>query len=143
VTDLTTDERRARDEAIVASLRAHEGRPPGDGPALVILHTSGAKTGRTHLKPVCVVEDGDDLVVGGTAGGQPRHPQWYRNLVAHPDLTVEYHGRTWQARAETVPNSVDRDRLFAMLQTVIPDIYGYQDRCRETRQIPVVRLTPA
>jgi deazaflavin-dependent oxidoreductase (nitroreductase family) len=135
------DDRRTRDEAVVARMRATGGRPDTEGGwPLVILTTSGAVTGNPHPKPVCVREDGDDLIVAGTAGGQPRHPQWYRNLAAHPELTVEYLGGTWRARASTVANSPDRDRLYAMMAEVIPGIYGYQDRCRESRQIPIVRL---
>src|SRR5690349_12443741 len=98
---------------------------------MVILSTTGERTGRIHVKPVSVIEDGDDLVVAGSAGGQARHPQWYRNLCAHPELTVEYAGATWPARAETVPNGTERDQLVARLDAVIFGIYGYQDRCRD------------
>jgi hypothetical protein len=57
-----------------------------------------------------------------------------------PELTVEYHGDSWRARAITVGNGPDRDRLFAMMVEVIPGAYGYQDKCRDQQQIPVVRL---
>jgi deazaflavin-dependent oxidoreductase (nitroreductase family) len=136
-------DRIARDAAVIAECRANAGRRVDGGMPFVLLHTTGSVSGRVHLKPVCVREDGLDLVVAGTAGGQPRHPQWYVNLSVHPELTVEYLGETFSARAATVPNSVDRDRLFAMMDDVIPGIYGYQDRCRETRQIPIVRLARA
>jgi deazaflavin-dependent oxidoreductase (nitroreductase family) len=132
-------ERRSRDESMVAEVRANAGRRD-DSMAIVILHTIGEVSGRVHLKPVCVSEDGTDLIVAATAGGQPRHPQWYANLEAQPDITVEYMGETLPVRAELVPNSPARDRLFERMQKEIPGIYGYQDRCRETRQIPIVRL---
>lgn len=138
-TDPKAVERRARDEAMIAEVRANGGRR-GDGEALVLLHTTGSVSGRMHLKPVCVREDGDDLIVAGTAGGQARHPQWYTNLVAHPEITVEYLGTAFPVYAETVVNGPDRDRLFGMMDHAIPGIYGYQDRCREHRQIPIVRL---
>jgi deazaflavin-dependent oxidoreductase (nitroreductase family) len=138
--DPTPQDRRARDEAVITEMRANNGRTSDGSMRLVLLHTTGSVSGRLHLKPVCVREDGADLVVAGTAGGQPRHPQWYTNLVAHPKTTVEYLGETFTAQATTVPNSTDRDRLFAMMDEVIPGIYGYQDRCRDQRQIPVVRL---
>jgi deazaflavin-dependent oxidoreductase (nitroreductase family) len=124
---------------MIAQLRANGGRTD-DGLVLVILETVGATTGRKHLKPVCVREDGSDLVVAATAGGQARHPQWYPNLVAHPEIRVEYLGESFTARASTVPNSPDRDRLVQMMSREIPGIYGYQDRCRDRRQIPIVRL---
>jgi hypothetical protein len=73
-------------------------------------------------------------------GRRPKPPQWYRNLFVNPDITVEYLGESYAARVSTVPNSLDRDRLFQMLSEEITGLYGYQDRCRDTRQIPVIRL---
>jgi deazaflavin-dependent oxidoreductase (nitroreductase family) len=135
----TLSERKARDEAVLAELRANRGRT-ASGQTLVILTITGSRTGTRRDKPVCVRADGDDLVVAGSAGGQARHPQWYLNLVSNPELTVEYLGETYRAVADTVPNSVDRDRLFQMLSEEITGLYGYQDRCRDSRQIPIVRI---
>jgi deazaflavin-dependent oxidoreductase (nitroreductase family) len=123
----------------MADLRAHGGKTTS-GQTLVILTITGAKSGRQRDKPVCVREDGADLVIAASAGGQYAHPQWYSNLVAHPELTVEYLGESYPATASTVANGPDRDRLFQMLSEEITDLYGYQDRCRDSRQIPVVRL---
>jgi deazaflavin-dependent oxidoreductase (nitroreductase family) len=138
----TTDERHARDQAVMAELRSHGGKTAG-GQTLVILIITGAKTGNQLQKPVCVRPDGVDLVVAASAGGQAKHPLWYRNLVANPTLTVEYLGDSYPATASTVPNDRERDRLFEMLSEEITGLYGYQDRCRDTRQIPIIRLTPA
>lgn len=123
----------------MTELRAHGGKTKA-GQALVILTITGAKTGRKHDKPVCVREDGPDLVVAASAGGQPDHPQWYRNLVAHPEINVEYLGQSHPAVASTVLNSPDRNRLFHMMSKEITGLYGYQDRCRDSRQIPILRL---
>jgi deazaflavin-dependent oxidoreductase (nitroreductase family) len=124
----------------MAELRAHGGRT-ASGQVLVILAITGAKTGRTYYKPVCVREDGPDLIIAASAGGQPAHPQWYRNLVAHPELTAEYLGQVFPVLAATVPNSPDRDRLFHLMSEEITGLYSYQDKCRDTRQIPVIRLS--
>jgi deazaflavin-dependent oxidoreductase (nitroreductase family) len=137
--DPTTTERNARNASIMTEMRAHGGKTEA-GQTLVILTITGAKTGRTYDKPVCVREDGADLVVAASAGGQARHPLWYRNLVAHPEITVEYLDESFPATASTVANSLDRDRLFQMLSEEITGLYGYQDRCRESRQIPIIRL---
>jgi deazaflavin-dependent oxidoreductase (nitroreductase family) len=123
----------------MAELRARGGET-ASGQVLIILTITGAKTGRAHDKPVCVRADGPDLIVAASAGGQPSHPQWYRNLMAHPDLTVEYLGQSFPVVAETVPNSLDRDRLFQLMSEEITGLYEYQDRCRDTRQIPIIRL---
>ena len=108
ITDPSSLDRRTRDEAVINEMRANGGRRPEGGYPLVLLTTTGAVSGRQHTKPVCVREDGDDLVVAGTVGGQPRHPQWYRNLVAHPELTVEYLGESYPPaprRSPTVPTA--------------------------------------
>ena len=138
--DLTVSEHQARDQAIMVELRANGGKTKG-GQRLIILTIEGATTGRKHQKPVCVREDGDDLVIAASFGGRKMHPQWYRNLVAHPEITVEYLGESYAVRASTVPNSPARDGLFHMLSEEISDLYGYQDRCRDSRQIPVIRLS--
>jgi deazaflavin-dependent oxidoreductase (nitroreductase family) len=142
-TDPSQLERRQRDDAVIIEHRANAGRRADGSAPLVLITTTGAVSGRQHTKPICVREDGDDLIVAGSVGGGPRHPQWYRNLLAHPELTVEYLGETYPARAATVPNSLDRDRLFQMMSEVIQGLYSYQDRCREERQIPIVRLQRA
>jgi deazaflavin-dependent oxidoreductase (nitroreductase family) len=139
--DPTLAERHERDQAVMADLRAHDGKTSG-GQTLVILTITGARTGQAHEKPMCVREDGADLVVAGSAGGQPKHPQWYRNLLANPAVSVEYLGRSFPATTSTIENSLGRDRLFQMLSEEITGLYGYQDRCRDTRQIPIIRITP-
>jgi deazaflavin-dependent oxidoreductase (nitroreductase family) len=138
--DPTTSERHLRDAAVMAELRAGGGRTSG-GQTLVILTIRGAKTARPIQKPVCVREDGADLVIAASAGGQAKHPQWYQNLRTNPEITVEYLGESFPATISTVPNSADRDRLFEMLSQEITGLYGYQDRCRDSRQIPIVRIT--
>jgi deazaflavin-dependent oxidoreductase (nitroreductase family) len=131
---------RERNKTVIADYRATGGKSADGGFPLVLLTTTGAKSGQEHTTPVCVREDGGDLIVAGSMGGRRPHPQWYKNLVAHPELTVEYLGDTYRARATTEPNSPDRDRLFNMMSEVILGLYEYQDRCRDHRQIPVVRL---
>jgi deazaflavin-dependent oxidoreductase (nitroreductase family) len=139
-----TDIREAN-KGVIARYRAHNGI--GDGlDSLVLLTTTGARSGRPHTTPVCVQAEADRLIVAGSKGGMSTHPQWYRNLVANPELTVEYRGDRYQARAATVANGPDRDRLFARMDEVIPGLYRYQDRAADHRQIPIValeRMTPS
>ena len=135
----TTAERHARDQAMMADLRAHGGRTSA-GQVLVILTVVGAKTGKRRDLPVSVSEDGTDLIVAASAGGQAAHPQWYRDLLAHPEIDVEYLGESFAATATTVENGPERDRLFQQMAEKIIGLNSYQDRCRDTRQIPVIRI---
>jgi deazaflavin-dependent oxidoreductase (nitroreductase family) len=143
---MSTPERPARidmreqNKVVMSDLRANAGRSSNGAPPLVIITTIGAKSGNPHATPICVREDGDRLVVAGSAGGRAVHPQWYKNLLANPEITVEYLGDSYQARATTVTNSLDRNRLFDMMSEVIDGLYRYQDRCRDHRQIPIVSL---
>jgi len=141
VTPLTRAERHERNANVLADLGAHGGRTE-DGQTLVVVRIVGARTGREHRMPLCVCADGDDLVIAASAGGQAEHPQWYCNLQARPGVVVEYLGRTFAAIATTEPNGPVRDRLFAALSNEIHGLYGYQDRCRDQRQIPIIRLAP-
>jgi deazaflavin-dependent oxidoreductase (nitroreductase family) len=136
----TLSDRRVRDDALIAELRANGGRTVAGNANLVIITTTGRKSGRRHERPLCARADGDSVIIAGTAGGQPAHTQWYLNLEANPELSVEFGGETYQAIASTVPNSPERDRLFALIAEEITGIYGYQDRCRDTRQIPIIAL---
>jgi deazaflavin-dependent oxidoreductase (nitroreductase family) len=131
---------REQNKSVIANFRATDGAAQDGAMPLVLLTTTGAKSGKPHTTPVCVREDGADLIVAGSKGGTRTHPQWYRNLEANPELTVEYLGDTYQARATVVPNSLDRNRLFDMMSEVIIGLYQYQDRCRDHRQIPIIRL---
>ena len=130
---------RETNKGVIARYRAENG--VGEGQEnLVLLNTRGAKSGRTHTTPVCVQVEGDHLVVAGSKGGMPTHPQWYRNLLANGDLTVEFRGEEFGATARTLENGPERDRLFARMNDVIPGLYGYQDRAADHRQIPIVLL---
>jgi deazaflavin-dependent oxidoreductase (nitroreductase family) len=130
---------RERNKDVIIRYRAADGA--GEGlDALVLLTTTGARSGKPHTTPVCVQPDEGRLIVAGSKGGMPTHPQWYRNLLANPELTVEYRGDRYQARAVTLPNSPERDGLFARMNEVIPGLYKYQDRAADHRQIPIVAL---
>jgi deazaflavin-dependent oxidoreductase (nitroreductase family) len=130
---------RETNKGVIASYREKKGAGEGQD-NLVLLTTTGARSGRPHTTPVCVQVEGDRWVVAGSKGGMPTHPQWYLNLRANPELTVEFRGEEFRARASTVGNGLERDRLFARMDEVIPGLYGYQDRATDHRQIPIVLL---
>ena len=130
---------RDTNKDVIARYRASDGK--GEGlEALVLLTTSGERSGKPHTTPVCVQQDGDRLIVAGSKGGLPSHPQWYRNLLANAELTVEYRGETYRARASTVLNGPGRDALFAADEHGDSRPVRVPGPGRFHRQIPVVAL---
>ena len=124
---------------IIEEFRANDGRVAGafEGAPLLLLTTTGAKTGRKHTVPVVYLRDGDRIFVFGSKAGAPTHPAWYHNLVANSTVTVELPGERFAARA-VVTEGEERDRLFDRQKALMP---GFADYERKTsRQIPVIAL---
>lgn len=121
---------------IIEQFRANGGKTDYSGP-LVLITTTGAKSGQPRTTPVAYTRDGDQLVIIASAGGAPTHPDWYFNLVARPMVTVELGTETFRARA-TVVEGAERDRLYAQHARVL----GFADYRQQTaRRIPVITLT--
>jgi deazaflavin-dependent oxidoreductase (nitroreductase family) len=127
-------------ERVVAEFRANGGRVGGyhDGMPLLLLTTTGGKTGRRRATPLTYLPDGDRYVVAAAAGGTPGDPAWYRNLVAHPDVTVEV-GTDVFAATVTTASGAERDDLFDRCVDVYPQLADYASRT--TREIPMVIIT--
>lgn len=130
------DERHARNQAVIDQLRANGGKH--DTMTLLILTTTGAKSGKPFTTPLAYQRDGDRLLVFASKAGDPRHPDWYVNLVANPEVTVEADGETFEARATTLVGE-ERDRFYAK-QVAESPVFGDYEK-RTTRVIPVVALT--
>src|SRR5262245_35732284 len=98
---------------IIQEFRTNDGRVGGyfEGATLLLLHTVGAKSGREHVTPLVYLPDGDRYVVIASKGGAPTNPDWYYNLLAHPDVTVEVGTDTVAVRAEVVEDDGERDAL--------------------------------
>jgi len=105
----------------------------------LLLTTTGARSGRDHTTVLGYYPDGERVLVVGSAGGAPKHPDWYHNLVANPDVTVETGLFTYPATA-AVLRDAERDAVFARLVEANPGWGDYQSRT--TRTIPVVALVP-
>jgi deazaflavin-dependent oxidoreductase (nitroreductase family) len=125
---------------IIEEFRTHEGKVGGPyaGVPLLLLTTTGAKSGEPRINPVAYNTDGERLVVLASKSGAPIHPDWYHNIVAHPDVRVEIGTESFEARA-TVAEGAERDELFAKRVAVMPNFAEYQ--AKTTRTIPVVVLT--
>jgi deazaflavin-dependent oxidoreductase (nitroreductase family) len=131
----------AQNRQVVAEFRASGGRVGGyfAGKPLLLLTTTGAKSGKTRVNPLGYLADGDRYVVFASLVGGPTNPDWYHNLVAHPDVIVEVGTRTFEAKA-VVTAGEERDALFKRQATLHPQWAGYQTMT--TREIPVIALTP-
>jgi len=105
---------------------------------LLLLTTKGARTGRERVTPLNFSRDGDRYVVMASKGGSPTHPDWYRNLVAHPTVTVEADGEQFTARAK-VSEGAERKRLLKIHSTAMPFFGAYERRVKK-REIPVIAL---
>jgi deazaflavin-dependent oxidoreductase (nitroreductase family) len=106
---------------------------------LLLLTTTGAKSGQTRVNPLAYSQDGDRYVVLASKGGSPTNPDWYHNLVANPDVTVEIGPKRVRARA-TVVQGAERERLFNAHAAKMPNFAEYQQKT--TRPIPVIVLEP-
>ncbi len=137
--ELRANEQRWNAE-VIAEFRANNGdvaAPYPDPPPMLLLHTIGAKSGREHIVPMRGLPDGDAFYVFGSAHGSDRHPDWYYNLLAHPDIDIEQGTETMAVHATEV-RGAERDAIFARHAARFPTFADYEQRL--TRTIPVIRL---
>ena len=107
---------------------------------LLLLTTTGAKTGQPRTTPMMFHPDGDRLLVIASNIGAPRHPDWYLNLAANPQVTVEVGDERYDAVASTAEGA-ERERLWTMLKQAYPFFAEHEQMTN--REIPVVILTRA
>jgi deazaflavin-dependent oxidoreductase (nitroreductase family) len=123
----------------IEAFRANGGKVGGmwEGRPLLLLTTAGAKSGRRLTHPLMYLRDDDRLLVFASTGGAPTNPDWYHNLLAHPELTVEVGNETYDAIATPVTGE-ERDRIYARWAQMYPQYGEYQRNT--TRKIPVIAL---
>ena len=110
------------------------------GKPILLLTTTGRKTGERRTVPVMCFEDGGDRVVIASKGGSPAHPAWFLNLEKNPDVTVQVGSDVYPAKA-VITEPTERDRLFRKVVGEMPQFGEYEKKT--TRVIPVVRLVRA
>lgn len=125
---------------IIEEFRANDGKVGGyfADVTILLLHTTGAKSGLPRINPVVTLPDGDQFVIMASKGGRPTNPDWYYNLVANPDVTVEVGSEKFAARAR-ITEGAEREMLFTNMSTRYPMFAEYQ--ANTTRVIPVIVLT--
>lgn len=124
---------------VIEEFRANQGKVGGnfENMTLLLLHTIGAKSGLSRLNPLAYTEDGDRLVIIASKGGADTHPDWYYNVVANPQVTVEVGTDKYDAVA-TVEEEPERTRLYDQMATKYPFFEKY--RQGTSRVIPVITL---
>ena len=122
---------------IIEEFRANEGRVSGmfANEPLLLLTTTGAKTGQKRTNPLVHTLDGDRVVIIASFGGAPRHPAWFLNLRANPEVTIELPDETFTSHA-IIPEGEERRRIYDQHAAQMPRFAEYQSMT--TREIPVV-----
>jgi deazaflavin-dependent oxidoreductase (nitroreductase family) len=114
-----------------------EGYTWREGSPILLLTTTGRKSGKEHTMPLIFGEDGGSQVLVASRGGAPQHPAWYLNLEANPEVGVQVKADKFRARARTAEGE-ERERLWKAMNEIWPHYDEYQTKT--TRQIPVVVL---
>jgi deazaflavin-dependent oxidoreductase (nitroreductase family) len=126
--------------SLIKDLREHGGKAtsgPFMGRDLMIVTTKGAKSGENRENPVVFTRDGDKYVIVASKGGAPTNPNWYHNLLAHPEVTLEVGDEKFKAHARPADDD-QYERLYQNHAKTMPAFNEY--RQRTTRKIPVVIL---
>jgi deazaflavin-dependent oxidoreductase (nitroreductase family) len=129
--------------SLIADMREHGGRPssgPMAGKPLIVLTSIGAKTGEPRTAIVTYHKDGDRWAIAASKGGDPKDPQWFHNLEAHPDVTIEVDNEKVPVHA-VVTDGAERDRLWDDHVAALPEFGEYPKKT--DRVIPMILLERA
>ncbi|GAB2565800.1 nitroreductase/quinone reductase family protein [Nocardia heshunensis] len=130
----------AFNESVIEEFRANGGKVGGPLEGrdnMVVITTTGAKSGRAVTNPLVYVPDTDRIVIIASNGGADKHPAWYHNLRANPELTVELGTETYTGKAEFLTGQ-ESDDLYERMIEIMPVFTEY--RAKTTRRIPVVAV---
>ncbi len=123
---------------IIEQFRAQGGKGVAQfGDALLLLHHTGARTGTVRVNPLAYYDDGDRLVIVASMGGAPQNPDWFHNLRANPETTIEIGAETVKVRAAEITGD-DYEQTWARVTAAMPNFAEYQTKT--TRRIPLVEL---
>jgi deazaflavin-dependent oxidoreductase (nitroreductase family) len=127
---------------IIEEFRANGGKVGGqfEGAPLLLLHTTGARSGQDRVSPVMYQDLGGPVAVFASKGGAPDNPDWYHNLLANPDVSTEI-GTTTRPMRARVAGGDERTRIWDRQKAAYPGFADYE--AKTDREIPVVVLEPA
>lgn len=128
-------------EKVIEEFRENEGKVGGyfEGANLLLLHTTGAKSGLERVNPLMYLPDDDRYIIIASKAGAPTNPDWYYNILANPEVTIEVGTEKLQAQA-TVADEPERSELYEKMVAVAPGFDEYREKTDRT--IPVIILTP-
>jgi deazaflavin-dependent oxidoreductase (nitroreductase family) len=139
---MATSNAKTFEDVLIADMRAHGGAVtsgPLAGHPLLIMTSTGARSGQPRLAILTYSLDAGDYVVAGTAGGSPTTPSWVHNLERHPRVEIEVNTQRQSATARIV-DGAERDRLWQQHVAALPWFAEYP--AKSGRVIPMIRLTP-
>ena len=123
---------------VIAEFRENKGKVGEQGtPSLLLLNTTGAKSGQPRTNPLAYYEENGRIFIFASKAGAPTNPDWYHNIIAHPDVTVEVGAEKFPAQA-VVLEGEERDRIYTKQAARASNFAEYQEKT--TRKIPVVEL---
>ncbi len=124
---------------IIEEFRANDGKVGGvfEGQTILLLHTTGAKSGKERINPVVCLSDNDRYVIIASKGGAPTNPDWYHNIVANPQVNAEVGTEQFSATA-TIAQEPERTQLYEKMEAINPGFTEYKNKT--DRVIPVVIL---
>ena len=127
---------------VIAEFRANAGKVGGpfQGAPVLLLHHTGAKSGTERVNPLMYQQVGDSYAIFASRGGAPSNPDWYYNLAAHPDTTIEMDTDTIRVRAR-VANPDEREPIWSKQKKDVPGFAEYE-KTAAPRVIPVILLDP-
>jgi deazaflavin-dependent oxidoreductase (nitroreductase family) len=131
----------AWEAALIADMRAHDGnvtQGPLTGHPLLVMTSTGAKSGQPRQAILTYSQDGGDWIVAGTAGGSPTTPAWVHNVEAQPSVEIETGNRTFDAAATVIADGPERDRLWDQHVAALPWFADYPQQTG--RVIPMIRI---
>ncbi len=131
-------------QGVITEFRANEGRVGGPfaGAPMILVHHVGRTSGKEYISPLVYLpgEDGDSMYIFASKGGAPANPDWYRNLTATGEATVEVATSKFQVAITELAGD-ERDRVFAEQVKRMPGFGDYAKKTEGIRTIPVLQLT--
>lgn len=127
-------------EEVIEEFRTNDGQVGGyfENMDLLLVHTTGAKSGQRRVNPVAYLKDEDRYIIVASKGGAPTNPDWYHNIMANPEVTVEVGTEKFEAQAE-ITEEPERTELFDKMVAINPGFAEYREKT--DRVIPVISIT--